>query len=453
MIIKDLSLQTILGSIRGQLNRVEDRRTKDRYNMLSYYEGMTDVMEQDIARYFDSDSLRQAPPVTESITPKLVNGRAIVYKQTPMRQVDEKYLEFTDDLDSAMLQFERMTYLLGTMALKSNWNEEDQKINYVPLTEFYPIFLPHEEEPVACMYPIYNYSTNTDMYDQIFAFWSDTDHFLINGKGQIVEQEENPDRVNPYGVKPIVYAHRQILTTDWFREGCSDIVSMNKTVNIMLTEMSLSMRLQMLGQPVLEGVDEANMIKMGVDKPLVLPEGAHFKFESPSGGLQQYVEAMRFLVDSVAYNHNMKTKWSVGREGMMSGESLKMAEIELTESVILDAQMIWRPVEKQRFEVDRAIIEYETGSAISEDYSVDFTEPRFPLTAQEERNQWDWEWQNGLASKKDWFRKYNPDADDDMLEEMETRVDDEGTPQTEDERARESTKFDLKKAIGDNGNT
>ena len=150
---------------------------------------------------------------------------------------------------------------------------------------------------------------------------------------------------------------------------------------------------------------------------------------------------------------NLKTKWSVGREGMMSGESLKMAEIELTESVILDAQMIWRPVEKQRFEVDRAIIEYETGSGMGEDYSVDFTEPRFPLTAQEERNQWDWEWQHGLSSKKDWFRKYNPDADDDMLEEMETRIEGEGTPQTEEERARESTKFDLKKAINGNGNT
>ena len=273
MIIKDLSVSTILGSIRSELNKVEDQRTKARYNMLSYYEGMTDVMEDDIAQYFDSDSLRQAPPVTQSVTTKLVNGRAIVYKQTPQRQVDEKYLDLVDDLDSAMLQFERMTYLLGTMALKSRWDEEKQMVTYVPLTEFYPIFLPHEEEPVACMYPIYNYSTNTDKYDQIFAFWSDESHFLVDGKGQVVENEDNPDLVNPYGVKPITYAHRQVLTTDWFREGCSDIVSMNKTVNIMLTEMSLSMRLQMLGQPVLEGIDEASRLKMGVDKPLVLPEG------------------------------------------------------------------------------------------------------------------------------------------------------------------------------------
>ena len=453
MIIQDLSLNTILSSIRSELNNVEDQRTKARYNMLSYYEGMCDVMEQDMFDYFDSESLRQAPPVTESITTKLVNGRAIVYKQTPKRQVDERYMDLTEDLDSAMLQFERMTYLLGTMALKSQWDEKKQKITYTPLVEFYPIFLPHDENPVACMYPIYNHSTNVSKYDQIFAFWSDEQHFLIDGKGQIVENEENPDLVNPYGVKPITYAHRQMLTTDWFREGCSDIVSMNKTINIMLTEMSLSMRLQMLGQPVLLGVDEASALKMGVDKPLVLPEGANFDFKSPSSNLQQYVEAMRFLVDSVAYNHNLKTKWSVGREGSVSGESLKMAEIELTESIMLDAQMIWRPIEQHRYMVDRAIIDYETNVSLAEDYSVDFTEPRFPLTAQEERAQWDWEWQHGLASKKDWFRAHNPDANDDALLEIEERITEEGTPTTAEQRSRESTKFDIKNALNVNGNT
>ena len=60
---------------------------------------------------------------------------------------------------------------------------------------------------------------------------------------------------------------------------------------------------------------------------------------------------------------------------------------------------------------------------VGEDYSVDFSEPRFPLTAEEERKQWDWEWANGLSQPKDWMRKYNPDLTedeiDDMMEEMQ----------------------------------
>ena len=58
--------------------------------MLNYYEGMTSEMEADIRKYFDSEALRQAPIVTESITSKLINSRAIGYKQTPERQVDER---------------------------------------------------------------------------------------------------------------------------------------------------------------------------------------------------------------------------------------------------------------------------------------------------------------------------------------------------------------------------
>ena len=80
-----------------------------------------------------------------------------------------------------------------------------------------------------------------------------------------------------------------------------------------------------------------------------------------------------------------------------------------------DYQMIWRGVEAERFKVDRAILDVHN-IKIADEYTVDFSEPRFPLTAQEERSQWDWEWANHLSTTKDWFRKYNPDLSDDELE-------------------------------------
>lgn len=431
MIIQDLSRGSVLTAIKKQLNEIESRRTKERYTMMNYYEGMCSEMEQDIRKYFDSDSLRQTPIMVESLTQKLINARAIVYKQAPKRQVDVRYNDYIEDLDSAMLRFERMTYLLGTTAMKSRWNEEKQMLDYVPLVEFYPIFEQYHEEPVGVFYPLYNYSSNMDRRDQMFAYWSNDEHFIVNGKGQVIENPDNPDMVNPYGLIPIVFGHRQVLTTDWFREGASDIVSMNRSINIMLTEMSLAMRLQMLGQPVLTSIDEASKIKLGVDKPLVLPENSDFRFESPGGNLNQYIEAMRFLVDSVAYNHNLKTKWSVGKESMMSGEALKMSEIDLTESVMLDAQMIWRPIEDQRFKIDRAIIEYETNVSLDEEFSVDFTEPRFPESANDDRMQWDWEWANNLSSKRDWYRKNNPDATEEQIDDIIEQVGAEETPMQE----------------------
>ena len=431
MIIRDLTRGSILGAIKNTLNEVESKRTRERYTMMNYYEGMSSEMEGDIRKYFDSDSLRQTPIMTESLTSKLVNARAIVFKQAPERQVDERYNDYVGDLDSAMLRFERMCYLLGTTAMKSRWNEEEQQMDYVPLVEFYPVFEQYSEDPAGVFYPLYNYSTKLDRRDQMFAYWSNEEHFLVNGKGEIIKNDENPDGINPYGVMPIVFAHRQVLTSDWFREGASDIVSMNRSINIMLTEMSLAMRLQMLGQPVLTSIDEASKIKLGADKPLVLPENSDFRFESPGGNLNQYIEAMRFFVDSVAYNNNLKTKWSVGKESMMSGEALKMSEIDLTESVMLDAQMVWRPVEDDRFKIDRAIIEYETNVTLDEEYSVDFTEPRFPESANDNRLQWEWEWKNGLSSKRDWYRANNPDATEDQISDIIDTVESEETPAQE----------------------
>ena len=429
MIIQDKTRGSVLGAIQRQMNEIESKRTRERYNMMNYYEGLSSEMESDIRKYFDSDSLRQTPIMTESLTSKLVNARAIVYKQAPERQVDERYNDYIGDLDSAMLRFERMCYLLGSVAMKSRWNEEQQKIDYVPLVEFYPVFEPYHEEPTGVFYPLYNHSKKLDRREQLFAYWSDEEHFVVNGKGNVVVNEDNPEGLNPYGVNPVVFAHRQVLTTDWFREGASDIVSMNRSINIMLTEMSLAMRLQMLGQPVLTSVDEASRLKLGVDKPLVLPESSDFRFESPGANLTQFIDAMRFFVDSVAYNNNLRTKWSVGKESMMSGEALKMSEIDLTESVMLDAQMVWRPVEDDRFKIDRAIVEYETNVSLDEEYSVDFSEPRFPESANDTRQQWDWEWSNNLSSKRDWYRKNNPDATEEQIDDIIEQVDNEETPQ------------------------
>jgi hypothetical protein len=80
-----------------------------------------------------------------------------------------------------------------------------------------------------------------------------------------------------------------------------------------------------------------------------------------------------------------------------------------------DYQMIWRGVENKRFETDRTILETHN-IRVPDEYSVDFSEPRFPLTAQEEREQWSWEWDRNLSTTKDWLRKYNPDLSDEELD-------------------------------------
>lgn len=385
---------------------VRKKKTEDRYRALSYYEGMRGEMESDLDQYFPIDNL-EIPYVCQNITSKLINARAIGFKNGADR-TNPKYLESITDVDQAMITAERLTYLLGSHLIKSRFNEETNKIEYDQIIEFEPIFEPRSRQPFAYVYPIYNHGQTRDQ-EVVYAYWSETEHYLVHQSGKI--ESINDEDINPFGCLPFTVCHRYPYTTDFIRNGADDILNANLMVNLLMTELGLAMRLQALGQPVITGVDQLSKVSLGPDRPMVLPEGGNFDFKSPGANLDDYINSIRFYVDSVAYNNNLKVKWSVGREAFISGEALKMAEIDLTESVMADYQMVWRGVEQKRFEVDRKILE-AYNIRVPEEYSVDFSEPRFPLTAKEEREQWTWEWQNGLSSKEDWLRKYNPDLDE-----------------------------------------
>ena len=402
----------VRSGLKDFLSDITSDNVEDRYRSLSYYEGMQGEMETDLGRYFPLKSL-EVPFIVQNITSKLINARAIGYKEPPVR-TNEAYLESVKDLDQTMLTAERLTYLLGSHLIRSRFNEETNMLEYDQIIEFEPIFEARARQPFAYIYPIYNHGQSREN-EVVYAFWSDEEHFLVHQNGKI--ESVNEGNVNPYGVLPFTICHRHPYTTDFIRNGANDIVNANLMINLLMTELGLAMRLQALGQPVISGIDNANLVVLGVDKPMILPEQAKFEFVSPGGNIADYLDAVRFYVDSVAYNNNLKVKWSVGREAFISGESLKMAEIDLTEAVMSDYQMIWRGVENKRFEVDRIILDAHN-IRVPDEFSVDFSEPRFPLTAKEEREQWAWEWDNNLSTTKDWFKKYNPDLTEDELDEM-----------------------------------
>ena len=139
--IPDLSRDTILGSLGEALNVIENRRAKDREYLLDYYEGMN--MDFYVKKFFGSESLNQVPIFTQNMTRRICKIRSMTYKRPPKMSVDKKYLDFIDtsDLNSSRRQLEQLTFLLGTMAFRSRWDERRQKISYDLIPFFEPIFL------------------------------------------------------------------------------------------------------------------------------------------------------------------------------------------------------------------------------------------------------------------------------------------------------------------------
>lgn len=150
VILQDLSESAIQASLKEQLTYIEDERTKERDYMLDWYEGIN--IDDYVSRYFSRETLRQVPPLNQNITKRVASLVAMTYMRAPRLRVDERYKELIDNssLQAQRRLLERLTFLLGTMAFRSYWDESVGKVKYQALSHFTPLFVAGDsrDEPV-----------------------------------------------------------------------------------------------------------------------------------------------------------------------------------------------------------------------------------------------------------------------------------------------------------------
>ena len=411
--IPDLSQGAVLSSLKDALHTIESERVKEREYMLDFFEGVN--IDQYVKKFFGSESLNQVPIFTQNLTRRICKVRSMTYKRPPKMSVDKKYLDFIDisDLNSSRRQLEQLIFLLGTMAMRSRWSEREQKIKYDLIQNFEPIFLPGEKSPVGVIFAIENHGSSK-LKKPWHAVWTEDrpgipgQHYLVDQNG--TKKSVNEGDRNPYGVIPLTFAHRYKPIRDWWSEGAHDIIRADLSVSVAATELSLAIRFGAIGIKYITGVDDASRIEVGVDKILYLPEQSTFGVTAPSGSLTDIIDATRFLVEATLNNNHIRIKFADTHGNAPSAESLKIMEYENYDERTASTEDTWRPFEKQRFKVDKAIIEAKTNARIKEDYRVDFLEPDYPMSVEQEINYWNWKFDKGLATPKNWFDYMNPDA-------------------------------------------
>ena len=423
MIITNLTEKMLYDLLMDTIQEGYDKQMEEREMLLDYYEGVN--LQQDLKQYFDSESLSQIPPMYINLVRNIISRRALVYQQSPVRYND-KYNEVLGSFDSFMKQFEQLTYLLGTEALYTHWDDTNKELKYRPIHFFVPFFKPNEDDPFAIMYQAES-QLMARTEDAQYMFWSkDTDdmegkHFMISSRGKITSVV--PDDRNPYGdIIPFNIAHRHPYTRDFFREGASDLVDGMRSINIMLTELALHGRFQ-LGQPLFTGLDTEQRITMGQDKAIVLPEGANFTYASPSADINGMIESTKYMVDSIAQANNVRINWT--DKASESGLSKKMSELDLMDALRSDTEQIYRPFEKQQFEIAKRICEVSGGINLGDQFSVDFSEREIPMSQQEEIQYYTWAFANNLETRQSYLRKKNPDLQEQEIEEMVEQLDSE----------------------------
>ena len=423
MLVPDLSLQTIVQSLKDYIDTSHYNESEDRLKIMNYYEGIN--LEEEVMKYFDPNALQFAPTLTLNITKKLIDARYIAYKSAPERMADDRYLERLGDLDQDMIEVDRLTGLLGTIAVLRYYDEDKDRLDSHIITDFEPIFEQNNPDPIGIVYPLFSHG-DMRAEEQQFVYWSNESHFKIKKSGEVIHV--NDEDINPFGVVPIVYSHLYpMLGNEFIRTGKGKMVAnANLMYNVFGTQLSLGNMYQSLGQSVLTGVDESTRLKMDVSKMLVLPEGANYSIVSPSGSLDQIRQNMKFIIETTADALHLKMKWGDDTSST-SGEHQRIMEVDLTEAVMADFER-YRKFEKQRFKLDKTILETNNIN-INDEYSVDFSEPHIPASPQQEREEWLWKWDNGLASKKDWFRHYNPDFSEEQIDQAMEEVQQDAQPE------------------------
>ena len=437
VILQDLSDGAIQASLKKHLGYIETERTKERDYMLDWYEGIN--IDQYVGKFFGTETLRQAPMMHQNLTKRVASLRGMTYKRSPRMRVADSYKELIDSfsLQSQRRMLERLTFLLGTMAFRSYWDETAGKIRYQSLSHFQPLFLAGDsrEQPVGVTYPI-EYQGNARLHKPVHAVWTEErpgvpgKHYLVDEGGSKIAV--NPEDINPYGILPVTFTHRYPPIRDfWAGSGAMDVVSVDLACNVAQYELELAVRFGCLGIKWVSNIDDSSRIQIGTDKILYLPEQSSFNIATPGGSLTDIIEATRFLVESCLNNNHIRAKYARNDSGNApSAASLAIIEMENMDERAAQTEDTWRPWEHRRYAVDRRILQVEANTDPGPDYSVDFLEPNYALTPESEIALWSFYFDRGLASEESWFLYKNPDANPDEIAKFKATQEEKRQDQT-----------------------
>ena len=392
--------------IKESLNNLKVYNHKEREGyinkLLDYYNG--NATYQYISSRFDLEAFSEVPPYEANITKKFINKMSRIYTVGADRNINDKYNDLAVLKDSKMKHIERMTRLIGTIATRIMYVDGEMPyFDYQPIYYFHPFFEDDPFRPVALTYPLMHYSTDASNTDNAqYIHWNNTEYIIFDEEGVILDQKEHG-----YDTLPFVFTHREHQCDNFYVDGANDIVNANEHINITMTEMQLGLRFQMFGQPVVSGADLGNRQRFGSDVILELPEEATYDIKSPSGDIEKVIENVKFQMELVAQNNHLYVQFAQDGGETPSGIALKIKDLERFEDY-QDDLALWTQYEHEMYQIERKIAQ-SFNIAMPEALKLDFNEPEYPMTIQDQIALDNHRLNLGLVNKAELMVEYNKD--------------------------------------------
>ena len=397
-IIKKSLNEYKLGLSKGKRNEV--------IKYLDYYSGTeTDKYTK---KYFDSEAFQEIPQYQANITKKFVNKMSRLYTVGAKRNVGKSYDKLTEKKNFKMKHIEKMTKLLGTIAVGVFFDEKNEKqsFQYVPVYYFMPFFDDDMFEPYAITYP--NFMPVNDAYntDKMTYSYYDRDKYIkFDQDGNILEETANES-----GIFPFIFFHREEQIDSFFVEGAIDIISANEHINITMTEMQLGLRYQMFGQPVASGVmADQNLARAGSNEILMLGDNGKFEIVSPQGNIDAVIENIKLQLELVALNNHLYITFSDTGGEVPSGIALKIKDVERMEDYQDDKEM-FRVFEHKLYEKEYEIALFNDIKLQNpENFKIDFHDVEYPTTVQDRILEDEFLLKHNLITEPDILKRDNKD--------------------------------------------
>ena len=402
--------------------------------LIDYYCGSNTA--QYIYKYFDANAFREVPCYEANFTKRFINKMSRIYTVGANRNVGNAYSNLTVMKDSRMKHIERMTRLIGSVATQVVFIDGDMPhFDYRPVYYFDVHLGDNPFKPEAITYPILMNSDDVSYTDKLkYAYWDKGIYALYDEDGNILEEYEHG-----YGVLPFVFTHRENQLDSFFVDGADDIVSCNEHVNITMTELQLGLRFQMFGQPYVTGLQaDKRLERAGSDTILDLPEGSIFDIVAPEADLQSVIETVKFQVDLVAQNNHLYVQFAQDGGEVPSGIALKIKDLERFEDYQDDLEL-WKMYEHEMYEIEKEIADYNN-IKLPQALKLDFNEPEYPKTMQDQILWDNHRLQNNLVTQAKLMVEYNDDLTIKEAEELIAENKQQNEQQSIFERIRQQNK-------------
>lgn len=186
-----------------------------------------------------------------NITQKVVKKLATVYKEGPRREdkngneADTQLMEewvAAWNLNHKMLQANQYFKLCKHTLLEPFVHKGAPYLRANPAHTYTPFSDDMVRPECPTGYVKHLEFGHQDAQDDRHIVWTDTEHYLMNGKGEIIPMEGNEGNVNPYGILPFVYikeAEDQLIPI-----SDDDLLRMQIVICLLLTDLAFASKYQ-----------------------------------------------------------------------------------------------------------------------------------------------------------------------------------------------------------------